>query len=69
MRRLAQLEAPSSAAAPGGAPAELRVVVGRGRHSSGGEAALARVVENHLAAAGRRCRHAGGSVMVRLRLS
>lgn len=56
--------------APGGAAlSELRVVVGRGRHSSGGEAALARVVENHLASAGRRCRHAGGSVMVRLRAS
>ncbi|KAK9846019.1 hypothetical protein WJX81_008534 [Elliptochloris bilobata] len=66
-RRLALLEAVPAAAAPGAVPAELRVVVGRGRHSSGGEAALARVVDNHLAAGGRQHRRTGGSVLVRLR--
>ncbi len=66
--RLALLE--GAAAQPPGpepAPAELRVIVGRGHHSSGGEAALGRVVENELAGAGRRFRRAGGSVLVRLR--
>lgn len=51
---------------PGEVEAELRVIVGRGLHSSGGEASLGRVVENQLLAAGRRFRRAGGSVLVRL---
>lgn len=43
---------------------ELRVVVGRGRHSSGGEASLPRAVQSSLLAAGLRHQHRGGSFLV-----
>ena len=63
------LEVAPGNSAGGSSAAELRVIVGRGHHSSGssGEASLGRVVENQLLAAGRRFRRAGGSVLVRLR--
>ena len=54
--------------AGGAAVRRLRVVVGRGLHSSGGEASIPRVVHSHLAAAGLRWRPAGaGAVDVQLR--
>lgn len=62
-----------ASAAPGGSrggtlhPGCLRVVVGRGAHSSGGEASIPRVVESWLAAAGHRYSLRGGSIDVHLR--
>ena len=46
---------------------ELRVITGRGNHSSGGEGSLGRLVVNHLA--GRQYMHTvrGGAVLVRVR--
>lgn len=78
-RRLALLhgllaEPATAAAAAAGAPAsrpraglQLRVVVGRGAHSSAGEARVPRVVENHLKAAGHRYQARVGAIDVQLR--
>jgi hypothetical protein len=80
-RRLALLHSlladPAAAAAVAGSssggagsrgppPRHLRVVVGRGVHSSGGEASLPRVVEGHLRAAGRRFQQRAGALDVAL---
>jgi hypothetical protein len=46
---------------------QLRVVVGRGKHSSGGEASIPRVIENHLKAAGYRYQHRLGAIDVQIR--
>ena len=45
----------------------LRVITGKGNHSTGGEASLGRVVTNHLA--GQKVAHTvqGGAVMVHVR--
>ena len=73
-RRLELLQcllADGAAVGPGGgaAPARalLHVVVGRGMHSSGGEASLPRAVESHLKAAGLRYEPRLGAVDVVLR--
>ena len=50
-----------------GAGHQLRVIVGRGMHSSEGEASLPRVVEAHLAAAAYRSQRRGGASDVALR--
>ncbi|KAL4436811.1 hypothetical protein ABPG75_003950 [Micractinium tetrahymenae] len=57
---------PATAAALPGRPA-LRVVVGRGAHSSGGEASIPRVVESHLRGAGLRFSPRLGALDVQLR--
>lgn len=57
---------PATAAALAGRPA-LRVVVGRGAHSSGGEASIPRVVESHLRGAGLRFTPRLGALDVHLR--
>ena len=56
-----------SAAAPRSGRPTLRVVVGKGLHSSGGEASIPRVVESHLAAAGLKYTARGGAIDVQLR--
>lgn len=65
---------PSTAAAAAAAGAtgaaarsRLRVVVGRGAHSSGGEASIPRAVENHLKATGLRYHQRLGAIDVQLR--
>lgn len=60
-------DAATAAAAGGGAGHQLRVIVGRGVHSSEGEASLPRVVETHLAAGGYRSQRRGGAIDVPLR--
>lgn len=45
----------------------LRVVVGRGSHSAGGEAVLPRAVEGHLVRCHRRFTARGGAIEVHLR--
>ncbi len=56
-----------AAAPPRNGRLTLRVVVGRGLHSSGGEASIPRVVESHLAAAGLKYQARGGAIDVQLR--
>jgi hypothetical protein len=68
----AQAQQQPGARQPGGgaAPprrATLRVIVGRGTHSSGGEASLPRAVAGWLADAGLSHRLAGGAIDVALR--
>lgn len=62
---------PAGSAALGVLPAggrwELRVVVGRGAHSSGGEASIPRAVEGRLAALGYRFERRTGALDVQLR--
>lgn len=50
-----------------GRPAELRVITGRGKHSSGGEGSLNRAIVSHLV--GSRYPHSmqNGAVLVQLR--
>jgi hypothetical protein len=45
----------------------VRVIVGRGRHSAGGEATLPRAVESRLLDAGRKYTARGGAFEVQLR--
>lgn len=58
-----------SAAAPRSSRPTLRVVVGKGLHSSGGEASIPRVVESHLAAAGMKYTARGGAIDVQLHVT
>ena len=46
---------------------ELRVITGRGNHSSGGEGSLGRVVANHLAGLQHPHTVRGGAVLVKVR--
>lgn len=47
----------------------MRVIVGRGRHSAGGEATLPRAVETYLMDVGRKYSARGGAFEVQLRRS
>lgn len=83
MRSLEVMSPPSHQQQPGGKPEtlgaagaqqpraqqrrELRVIVGRGTHSAGGEASLPRAVEAFLADQGYRCHWRAGALDVQLR--
>ena len=60
--RLALLE--SSVRQPGD-PLDLKVIVGRGTHSEGGEATIARATQNRLSALDYKFEPRGGTLLVR----